>query len=472
MKIIPILILLLSSVFSFNAQTSNSNKVKRYFYNDSIVSIEKWYDNDNKLDSAKTYHKGGQLDEQFYYLKGRYHGICTKFNFFGKKITTWNFNNGKLVERTDHIMEFNKKDEEKIKNKHAKLKELNVKIKELHGFSKYNAKRAHIRYHLGNKILALSDFNLMRKIVLKTAERKKVKPSGKSLGSIYDVLGSLYAGFKMKNHASHYKYEAIKVDPENYRLVFNLGAYLYSNESYKLAKIYLDKVLKKNPNHDFANRVLAAYYSDFEEYEKAKHHIDIAFRYEKNLLRLGYGSIERDLRTLRGFILHNLGDSENGIKDLEKAIELNKNNSYAHRNLGVVYYDLDQYELACTYLNKAKELGFGKKHCKCDLETYLDLACNHNSDQKTVLVTEDNTLAIPKLKDKPFMYPNPTKGITQVANFKYDNFDFSVYQFDGKLLKKGVSTNKSIDISNLPNGIFILKISKNGEKESFRIIKD
>jgi len=137
-----------------------------------------------------------------------------------------------------------------------------------------------------------------------------------------------------------------------------------------------------------------------------------------------------------------------------------------------VYYDLDQYELACEYLNKAKELGFGKKYCKCDLETYLDLACNHNSDQKTTLIIEDNNLSIPKLKDKPFIYPNPTKGITQVANFNYDNFDFSVFQFDGKLLKQGISTNKSIDISNLPNGIFILNISKNGEKESFRIIKE
>lgn len=65
------------------------------------------------------------------------------------------------------------------------------------------------------------------------------------------------------------------------------------------------------------------------------------------MIKYDHGGIQRDIRTLRGFILHSLGQSKIGIEDLKEAIRLNEDNSFAHRNIGAVYYDLGEYKLAC-----------------------------------------------------------------------------------------------------------------------------
>ncbi len=222
------------------------NEVKRIYYNDSILAIEKWYGDDKKLDSLKTYYKSGELDELFYYDEAYYQGKSYKFNRFGEKLTTWEFNKGKLIRRIDHKIEFNKKTEEKVKRAHNKLKELNPKLKDNPNDFKSRFQRASVRNYLGNKTLALNDYKKIEKKILKVSETKKIPE--KMLGSIFDHLASIYQGYEMENHTIHYKYKALKASPKESRLYHNLGSYLVRIKSYRLGINYLNKAVEMVPS--------------------------------------------------------------------------------------------------------------------------------------------------------------------------------------------------------------------------------
>lgn len=447
--------------------------VNRIYYKDGVLAIERWYSNDKKLDSLKTYYNSGELDEDFHYTDEVFDGLCFKFNKAGEKVTTWKFENGKLIKRVDHILEFNKKDEEKVKDLHIKLKALNDTLK-VRGRNLNNfANRAHIRDYLGNKTLALHDFDYLEYWVLKNKKEGDTFKSDKALGNIYDALARIYASFEMDNYAVHYKYKAVESDPENNILIYNLGSYLYTVKSYRLAKIYLNKVLEKWPNHAFTHRLLAALYTDFEDYEKAMYHVNLAFPNEVNLIKFGHGRLEQDIRTIRGYLYHKLGDSEKGIDDLKEAIRLNKDNSFAYRNLGVVYYDLGKYDLACECLNKSKDLGYVKIHDRYDLQAYLDYSCNKINELEPKAQSEIEPIKIIHFSDKPYAYPNPTKDNINIENLSFETFDYQIFDYAGRLVSQGSSTkNNSITFSNMQMGVYILKINNENKVETFRIIKE
>ena len=286
-------------------------------------------------------------------------------------------------------------------------------------------------------------------------------------------MGSIYGAFEMENFSSHYRYKAAKSDPENNRLKYNLGAYLYTIKSYRLSQVYLNKVLEKWKGHAFSHRALAALNTDFEDYEKAMFHINIAFPKEKNLIKFGYGKLEHDIRTIRGLLHHKLGNSEQGIADLKEALNLNKDNSFAYRNLGVVYHDIGSYDLACEYLQKAKNLGYEKIHDRYDLQEFLDSACQKVSELEEELTTNAELIKTTRLANKPFVYPNPGKDIVRIKNLSFEKFTYEIYDYTSKLISRNRSINGSVIVSNLPQGVYILKvISDNGLAESFRIIKE
>ncbi|CAH8290906.1 putative secreted protein (Por secretion system target) [Mariniflexile fucanivorans] len=444
-------------IFSQN----DKNKVERFFYRDNVLAIEKWYGEDKKLDSLRTYYNSGELNECFYYVNGYYEGASYRFNKAGEKLTTWIFKEGDLIERIDHILDYNIKTEEKIKNFHDQLIVVNKHIKDSSKSSNaYLYRRANLRYVLGNYTLALDDFKKLEHILLRNAKDNPRLTN--SLSKVYDCMGGIYSSYEMENEAIHYRYLAIKTEPEDLRLQYNLGGYLYSIKSYTLAKTYLNKVLEKIPNHDFAHRLLAALYTDFEDYENAKYSIDVAFKKEDNLVKLGSGYGDFDVRTLRGFIYHKLGKSEDGIADLEEAINIKKDNTYAHRNLGIIYLELGNYKKACEYLQKAKELGYEKIYDKYDLEDYIHAACNN----------EPKEMQSQKLSDLPFIHPNPIKDYVTVNNIDFSNFKYYIYNFESKLVQEGIADYKTIKISNFQSGLYILNIESDGVVHSFKVVKE
>ena len=62
---------------------------------------------------------------------------------------------------------------------------------------------------------------------------------------------------------------------------------------------------------------------------------------------------------------------------------------------------------------------------------------------------------------KPIIAPNPAKNLISVYFNDALPFDFQLSSVDGKIVKNGVSI-KDIDLADVPNGLFLLKIQKQG----------
>lgn len=437
-----------------------NTKIARVFYNDSILAIEKWYGNDKKTDSIKSYYKSGELDEEFYFFNGRLHGLSYKFNKRGEKVTTWGFKNGRLLKRTDHIIEFNKKTEEKAKRYHKKLKETNIAIKKNPKSTKLRFQRARIRRYLGNYTLALNDFKKIEKKMLKLQKTKELPK--KLVGSVFDHLAGIYSYYEMENHTIHYKVKAIIASPKESRLYYNLGNYLVKNKYYRLGTTFLNRAIEMVPGHSFANWGLSAAYTDLDDYEKAMTCVNIAFKNETTLYERGIGNSERDLRTIRGYLYHKLGESDKGILDLEEALNINSNNTFALRNLGVIYHDLGDYNTSCELLEKAKRLGYEKIHDRYDLQSYLDYSCDNKVSERKPI----------KFSELPYVYPNPAIDKVNIKNFNFENFNYRIFNFESELMVQGKAKNKTVNISNLKIGLYILEIEVDGVINTFKIVKE
>jgi arylsulfatase B len=70
---------------------------------------------------------------------------------------------------------------------------------------------------------------------------------------------------------------------------------------------------------------------------------------------------------------------------------------------------------------------------------------------------------------QPVIAPNPTKSLIYVSFEDALPFDFQLTRIDGKVVKKGIST-KDINVSELPNGLFLLKIQKQGDVFTEKIV--
>ena len=75
------------------------------------------------------------------------------------------------------------------------------------------------------------------------------------------------------------------------------------------------------------------------------------------------------------------------------------------------------------------------------------------------------------------IYPNPTKGnlIVEVSGASIGaEIDYSVYSSKGTSLmrQKFFDNNASIDFTNQPSGIYILKLNIEGKKSEWKIIKE
>jgi len=77
---------------------------------------------------------------------------------------------------------------------------------------------------------------------------------------------------------------------------------------------------------------------------------------------------------------------------------------------------------------------------------------------------------------KIIIYPNPTKGLLKVEIPDYRENEksfYSIYDLNGKLYikKKAKGKQSHLDISNYPDGTYILQINRKGKNSSWKIIK-
>ncbi len=459
-------ILVLSILFLIASNSkiiSQENRVIREYYKDLVISSESWFGTDDIIDSLKTFYKSGKPNENFYFKKGLYHGYCFQRNLLGQKLTTWQFSDGKLTNRIDHKINFNKKNKEKVINLHKRINEVNERTdynpKTLSDF--YN--RAHARYWLGNTTLALNDFLHIEKQFIPSSMNANSKDTEYYYNTIYDILGSIYGEYENENFALNYKYKTVRNSPTDGRLLYNFGLYLFQIKAYNLAIYYLNEAITKGNNLFFPNWTLGMLYSDIGEYEKALKCINIAFEGEKTIYDYSSGKAERDIYTTRGLILHKLGETEKGISDLNEALSINKNNSYALKNLGVIYSDIKDYNKACIYLQKAKSLNYIKTHTN-DIQFYIDKSCNN--------IKSNEIYPVYSPKKEPYIAPNPISTILNIKNYSNKDFQYKIYDYEYKLIKSGTSNDFSIDISTLKPDFYRLKIIEKEKSKMFIIIKE
>jgi tetratricopeptide (TPR) repeat protein len=445
----------------------SGENVSRYFYDDHVISVEIWFGKDKKPDSTKTYYSNGKLNEIFYYDdKGLKDSNAFQYNKQGEKLVTWNFSHGKLVSRTDHKLPFNKDREETVKNALKLLTEINIK-------TNYNPTKINDLYNrgvlgitLGNTTLALEDLKKVEYSIDRDPKNKNIvlsdsleKKKAELRSKLYDRLASIYASLEMESFAFNYYHKAIKNAPDDLRILYNFAALLQQRKSYDLARYYLEKIVTQKPDHAHAQWALARLYSDMGEYQKAMENITVAFKSEKAIIErtTAYGG--RDLRTTRGLIYHKLGESDNGIADLKYALKMDKNNSYAMKNLGIIYLDQQKYKEACELFRSANELNYTLVYDEVDLPSLLESACNNIQ---------------PKVVDhkKPFVYPNPAQTTISIMNLKSKNFDFEFFDFESKSALKGKTSDGTINVTGLTSGFYILKVTIDNVVETFKVIKE
>ena len=369
---------------------------------------------------------------------------------------------------TSFKLPFNKVNEEKVKKNIQYLTELNQK-------TNYNPtsindlyKRGNLRAGLGNTILALEDLkrvdyfiNKISKNTTSSLSETDIASREKFKSSLYDLIANVYLNLEMENYAVAYFYKAMSAAPNDMRILYNFGNYLQIKKSTDLALYYLEKVITTIPEHGFARLSLSILYSDKGEYKKAMENMSIAFPKEKNIIARSTDYGGRDLRTTRGLLYHKLGESEKGIQDLKEALEMDNKNSYAMKNLGIIYLDQQKYDEACKLFQKAKDLNYNLVFDENDLDALMEGACNR-------VVLSPETIVIPK----PFAYPNPATSSITIENYDFKNFDFEFFDFESISILKGKSSNTTIDVSSLISGFYILKIYNTDSPQTFKIIKE
>ena len=159
-------------------------------------------------------------------------------------------------------------------------------------------------------------------------------------------------------------------------------------------------------------------------------------------------------------LYHKLGEPEKGIKELKDELEMDKNNSYAMKNLGIIYLDQKKYNEACKLFQKAKELDYTLTYDEKDLDALLESACNNVQHEIAIEET------------KPFVFPNPATTVITVKNYDFKNFDYEFFDFESTSVLRGNSPDGAIDVSNLNSGFYILKIFNNNSPQTFKIIKE
>lgn len=467
-KKIAFVLLLLPVIVSGQVKNRDTaDNVTRYYYDDHVISVQIWYGPDKKPDSTKTYYSNGKLNEVFYYdEKGLKDSNAFQYNKQGEKLVTWNFSHGKLVSRTDHKLPFNKDKEESVKKALQLMTEINIKTN--YNPTKVNDlfNRGVLSISLGNTTLALEDLKKVEYSIDKDPKNKDIvlsdsleKTRAVFRSKLYDRLANIYASLEMDSFAFNYCYKAIKNAPDNLRILYNFAILLQRRKSYDLARYYLEKIVTKKPDHAHARWALAILYSDIGEYQKAMENVNVAFKYEKTIIEksIGYGG--RDLRTTRGLIYHKLGESDKGIADLKYALDMDKNNSYAMKNLGIIYLDQHKYKEACEWFQKANDLNYTLAYDEADLPSLLESACNNVQPAVTTL-------------KKSYVFPNPAQTTISVENVKTKNFDFEFFDFESKSALKGKTIDGTINVIALTSGFYILKVTIDDVVETFKVIKE
>ncbi|MCF8369968.1 MAG: hypothetical protein K9G76_13080 [Bacteroidales bacterium] len=122
-----------------------------------------------------------------------------------------------------------------------------------------------------------------------------------------------------------------------------------------MTSIDFNKVIELDPNYKDAYLNRAFYVKD-----KKGDYAGSIEDYNKFIQLNKDGDISYALNN-RGFAKYKLELYSEALQDINQSILRDPNNSFAYKNLALVYIALDSLDLACENLNKSIEMGFTNK---------------------------------------------------------------------------------------------------------------
>lgn len=342
---------------------------KTYYKNGSL-RVERNFD-EGKFLGYKTFYKNGVLKSNYVFNSKGFHDSIANFYYpNGEVKTVWQYKKGVVKKRTNYTLEGKIVKGEK---KYRLIKECNMAL----AFERNNLslmyKRGKLNSQLGFHDEALEDFNyILSKIDLSSLNHLAER-------SIYHNIAISYSNIEDYEKSLMYNFKALALQPDNQAVLNNIGSLLLWNQDYNLALEYLDKCHKINPNNYYAFANKARLYLETGNYTKALNFIEKTIADERSH-KLSEKNIseEKTIWVIRGELYYKFGRYEEGIKDLEKALEENPVNSYAYRCLAKIYISKNQSDKACNALAKASEYKHDKIYDTDEVKKLLNEYCSQN----------------------------------------------------------------------------------------------
>lgn len=157
---------------------------------------------------------------------------------------------------------------------------------------------------------------------------------------------------KMDSAIADYS-KAIDINPKNTATYHKRSECYNKQGKNELAQQDMEKIVELNPKDIDAKSTLASYYIVHENFEKANALFDEIYKAKKN---------DPYVLNNYGYVKHKMGNSEKGIDMINQSLQIWPQNSYAYRNLALIFLSLEDKEQACVAIKKGLMLGFSKSY--------------------------------------------------------------------------------------------------------------
>jgi tetratricopeptide (TPR) repeat protein len=250
--------------------------------------------------------------------------------------------------------------------------------KALTAFKKYQKKNdgLTVKFYIASCYFKMEDFNISKDRFIEIINLyKDVEEIGWSMVN----LGTCYRELNQIDSATYHYKKAGELYPLCGSF-FNLAQLYYSLDEFAKAKEQYNIALKYDSTNALyyikrqeINFILNDYKSALEDMLLAREYdskfysaINEAFCHSMmenyaradSVFMLVFNDKDPLFLNNFGFNKHKMGNTEEGLNLIQKSLKISPNNSYAYRNLAMIYIDQNDTVSACEHLLKAKELKF------------------------------------------------------------------------------------------------------------------